>query len=142
MSATEGVQSAVLEGNIPDEATLTVAVQAINVATEVGSVGRADRAARLANLARLIADAGRTIGGPREFRPEVAAQQCLDLLPAPDARDELTIGDWRKLPVEKIRGLRRVNDQLTPLLGLSPYIGDARLSEDIAQWMAVYPQLP
>lgn len=140
--ATERVQSAVTQGNMPDGITLGTAVQAINIATDDGTVGRADRAVRLANLAGLIAAAGQDLEEPRELRPDGAARECLEVLAAQGVREELVAGEGRPLSVERMRELRRVKNLVTPLGRLLPYLKDALLVDEATKWLTVHPQLP
>ncbi|WP_433014881.1 hypothetical protein [Kribbella sp. CA-294648] len=127
---------------MPDDAALGTAVEAINIATEVGTVGHADRAVRFANLAGLIAGAGRALKEPAELRPDVAARRCLDVLGAQVVREELVIGQDRPLAVGEMRELRRVKNLLTPLRHLLPYLTEDRLVDEVGEWLTVYPQLP
>ena len=140
--ATEAVQSAVTQGNIPAETSLGVAVDAINIASEEGTVGQADRAVRLANLAGLVADAGQRLETPPELRPEVAARQCLDVLARREVAEWLEDGERRSLSLDEMRELRRVKNLVTPLGRLLPHLEDHRLVEEVTKWLSVYPQLP
>lgn len=140
--ATESIQSVVVRGDMPDVTALGTAVEAINTATEIGTVGQADRAVRLANLAGLIAGTRQTLKEPPELRPDVAARRCLDVLAAQVVREELVLGQDRLLTVAEMRELRRVKNLLTPVKRLLPYLKDDRLVDDVRKWLALYPQLP
>ncbi|MEU4393036.1 hypothetical protein [Kribbella sp. NPDC023855] len=127
---------------MPDDTALGTAVEAINIATEIGTVGHADRAIRLANLAGLIAGAGQSLTEPSDLCPDVAARRCLEVLAIEGVRYELVVGHEQPLTVEEMRELRRVKNLLTPLTHLLPYLKEDRLADEVGKWLTVYPQLP
>jgi hypothetical protein len=142
LAATGQIQSVVSVGEVPDSATLDLAVQVINLATDESAVDSVNRAIRLANLASLIAQIRRDSSLPPELRPDIAARQCLALISEHVAEVEISATDWRSLPVEEIGRLRAVKNLVTPVLRLAPYLKDRNLADEIARWSAVLPQLP
>lgn len=136
------IQSVISAGDIPDFATLDLVVLVIDAATDERAIPSADRVIRLANLASLIAKADPGVRAPVELRPDVAARQCLDLIPQDIAGVELSARRWKSLPTNLIRVLRDIRNLVGPMVRLSPYLEDRDLADRVARWRDVQPYLP
>lgn len=74
--------------------------------------------------------------------PDKLVQECLALFEVPFASASLAASNWQTLPLAEIRALRKVKNILGAITGLTQYIRDHELVNNVNRWLEIRDRLP
>ncbi|XVV05948.1 hypothetical protein ACQPW3_11370 [Actinosynnema sp. CA-248983] len=79
---------------------------------------------------------------PPELSADLTARRCVAAIGRPLPGGDDPVADWRELPVEEIRELRRVKNLISPLRSLREQVNDPELRKQVDGWVGVFAKLP
>jgi hypothetical protein len=106
-------------------------------AVDQGVVTPYDGAIRTANLAAYLVGCGTEL-----FDSDQIVSRCLSLVEIPFEDAVQQVGDWRLLPIARIRVLRHAKNLLGPCRLLVDRVTDPSILGELRRWLELREQLP